>query len=92
MKSPDICPHCGAVVPEGATACPVCGSDARTGWSERATAQRLDLPDDEFDYDEFIRDEFGGPPHPRARPRGVRWFWWIVVVLVAAAFLLTVVG
>ncbi len=31
------CPHCDARVPAGATACPECGSDESTGWSEEAS-------------------------------------------------------
>jgi uncharacterized membrane protein YvbJ len=30
------CPHCGAAVPSDASACPECGSDEETGWSEDA--------------------------------------------------------
>ncbi len=29
-----VCPFCQATVPEGALACPNCGSDAQTGWSD----------------------------------------------------------
>ena len=29
-----ICPFCGAQVPQGALACPECGSDEQTGWSD----------------------------------------------------------
>jgi hypothetical protein len=35
------CPNCGAAVPVNAKACPECGSDAETGWSEAA---RVRLP------------------------------------------------
>ncbi len=35
------CPNCGAAVPVNAKACPECGSDAETGWSEMA---RVRLP------------------------------------------------
>jgi len=49
-------------VPDEARACPECGSDEQTGWSDRAQAQRLGLPDDEFDYDEFVKEEFGDRP------------------------------
>ncbi len=83
---PEICPNCGAEVPRQAHACPECGADEQTGWSERATAQRLDLPDDEFDYDAFVKEEFGVPG--KIRPRGLSWFWWAVAVLVAAGTLL----
>jgi len=82
MSPPEICPHCGADVPRNARACPECGSDEQTGWSERATGDRLGLPEEEFDYDEFVKEEFGAPGRPRLRPRGVSWFWWLVAVLL----------
>ena len=50
MSMNSICPNCGAEVPAKAKACPKCGADEHTGWSEKADAQRLGLPDDEFDY------------------------------------------
>jgi hypothetical protein len=83
---PEICPSCGAMVPPRARSCPECGADDQTGWSDRATAQRLDLPDDEFDYDEFIREEFG-TKKAEIRPRGLSWFWWVVAVLLLAALI-----
>ncbi len=39
------CPNCGAAVRAGALACPVCGSDDSTGWSEETLYDDLDLPD-----------------------------------------------
>ncbi len=81
---PEICPNCGAEVPPGAKACPECGSDEQTGWSEEAQTDGLDLPDPEFNYQEFVEREFGGR---KAVPRGIHWFWWAVALLVAAAFL-----
>lgn len=75
----DYCPHCGAELPAGARACPACGSDETTGWSDRAYEERLGLPDDEFNYDEFVREEFGGPKP--ARP-GLQWIWWAAAILL----------
>ncbi len=83
---PEICPNCGAIVPSGASACAECGADEETGWSERATAQRLGLPDDDFDYDEFAREEFG-ERKPEIKPEGISWFWWVVAILVLGALL-----
>lgn len=80
---PEICPQCGALVPPNAKACPECGSDEETGWSERATAQNLGLPDEEFDYDAFAKEEFGPKTGPAARPRGIKWFWWILALGLA---------
>ncbi|RME95649.1 MAG: zinc ribbon domain-containing protein [Verrucomicrobia bacterium] len=78
--TPDICPNCGADIPPGARVCPECGSDEQTGWSEEAYASGLDLPDEEFDYDEFLAREFGGgtPKEKRAR----RWRWVLVLVML----------
>ncbi|MFA5344066.1 MAG: zinc-ribbon domain-containing protein [Kiritimatiellia bacterium] len=64
------CPVCGAEAPPTARACPECGADAATGWNaERAVYDGLDLPDDEFDYDEYCNKEFGVAGKPRAKPR-----------------------
>jgi hypothetical protein len=41
MSDPFFCPNCGAEVPQGALACPACGSDHETGWSEEARYQDL---------------------------------------------------
>ena len=79
-----ICPNCGAEVPPKAKACPECGSDEQTGWSEAAQTGELDLPDEEFDYDDFVQREFGDKRRPV--PRGIHWFWWVVAALVLAAF------
>ena len=86
MEPPEICPHCGAEVPRRARACPECGSDEETGWSDRAAAGRLGLPDEEFDYDEFVKEEFAARPAP-LRPRGIRWFWWVVAVCILLGLL-----
>jgi RNA polymerase subunit RPABC4/transcription elongation factor Spt4 len=85
--APEICPNCGAEVPPKSRACPECGADEQTGWSERAAAQRLGIPDDEdFDYDEFVKEEFGEKKSTTRPPIG--WFWWVVAVglLIAIAF------
>jgi uncharacterized membrane protein YvbJ len=81
---PDICPNCGAEVPPKAKACPECGSDEETGWSEEASASGLDLPEEKFSYDDFIKREFGTKSPV---PRGIGWLWWIVAVTVLLLFL-----
>ncbi len=73
-------------MPPKARACPECGADEQTGWSETARTDGLDLPDEEFDYNDFVKREFGGEG---AMPRGVHWFWWVVavaLVVLALAF------
>lgn len=78
------CPNCGADMARNAKVCPECGSDEKTGWSDDADAGGLDLPDDEFNYDKFVENEFGGKK--KIVPRGVHWFWWIVAVILVAGF------
>lgn len=82
--TPEVCPVCGAEVPPQAKACPGCGSDEQTGWSEEAYVSSLGLPEDDFNHDDFCRRELGGKS-----PLPTRWFWWVVAVAVAAVFLLS---
>jgi len=42
--------------------------------------------DDDFDYEEFLEEEFGKPKRLRARP-----WWWYVAWIVLAVFVLGVV-
>lgn len=44
FRPPGDCPNCGEEVPAGAMACPHCGADARTGWSEETYLDGVDLP------------------------------------------------
>ena len=81
-RPPETCPNCGADVPRHARACPECGSDEKTGWSEDAASDHLDLPEENFDYDEFVQREFGAKKH---LPRGLSWFWWLVGLLLLLA-------
>ena len=86
---PEICPNCGEDVPRNAKACPGCGADENTGWAEdaqQATTADLGLPDEEFDYGKFVKQEFG-PASPK--PQGLHWFWWVLAILLLAAFFLT---
>ncbi len=82
---PAICPTCGATVPPNVRACPECGSDDETGWSEEAYAPKPDLPDDEFSYEEFVEREFGGG---KPAPRKIHWVWWLVAAVLAAGLML----
>ena len=87
MPAPEICPNCGADVPRNAKACPECGSDDETGWSQEAATSGLDLPDDEFDYDDFAAREFGeGKPRQRSSTR--LWLAVGVLLIVLILFLL----
>ena len=49
------------MVPARALACPECGSDSQTGWSEEAESYAGEIPtgydeDADFDYEEALRE------------------------------------
>jgi zinc-ribbon domain len=90
VKAPETCPNCGADVPPKAKACPECGADENTGWSEGAYASKLNLPDESFDYDEFVQREL--EPKKKPIPFGIHWFWWVVAIVVLGAFVIALVG
>jgi predicted amidophosphoribosyltransferase len=82
--SPEICPNCSAEVPSGARSCPECGADEETGWSEKARYDEIGVPDDSFDYDEFVKREF-----ERKKPqRRMQIVWVIAAILLIVSFLL----
>lgn len=85
--APDPCPCCDEAVPRNAKACPHCGADWKTGWNEDGdTEGRLGLPDDDFDYEDFARREFGEGGRPKAQPENKAWVIWtafgLLVVLL----------
>ena len=80
-EAPDPCPVCGEDVPRNSLACPECGADHNSGWRTDAAAEdALDLPDRDFDYDEFVRREFA----PGSRPVGISAIWWITAIILVA--------
>lgn len=83
------CPHCGADVPSGARACPECGSDESTGWSQTAHCDNLGIPDpdEEFDYDAFVENEFGRANKRSARPSMIWALWTLISIVVIAVIL-----
>jgi len=85
---PAFCPNCGEAVPEDSAACPECGADDETGWSDDTTAQGLGIPDDEFDYNDFVDREFGEEKR-EVMPAGLHWFWWLVGLGLLAALIWT---
>ena len=45
----------------------------------------MDLPGNDFNYDDFIQKEFGSP----LKPAGIKMIWWIsaVVILIVSVAL-----
>lgn len=74
-------PVCGEEVPANAKACPACGSDEKTGWSDDTVYDATEIPDDkEFDYREFLEKE--GLAKSKWTPRNV--FLIVVTIIVIA--------
>ena len=69
---PGECPACGEHVPAGARACPACGADGRTGWSEDTLYDGLDLPDDTF-------EDYVTPRRRSPRATGRTWKDYLTV-------------
>ena len=70
----------------GATglACRECGADHNSGWRKDADAyDAVDFPDEDFNYDEFIRAEFGSV----RKPSGVKTIWWIAAIILMIVFI-----
>ncbi len=95
-----ICPECGAEVMVGASGCPRCLKAGRkmkrrekTGgkrsWEQDEASDGLSLPDDDFDYEEFVKGEFGSPHERIGIPR---LWWWTALILVLLLGLLWVGG
>ena len=89
-KAPEICPVCGEAVPLKALACPECGADHQSGWREDAESyDGLDLPEADFNYEEFVAKEFGGP----SKFAGLKPIWWITgIVLLIVSIALYLLG
>jgi hypothetical protein len=80
-----VCPSCDREVVVGKP-CGICAKRSKPApvKSRRPPAHDeiydgLDLPDDDFDYDEFVAREFGHMPHKKT---GVKWYWWVVALAV----------
>ena len=83
LRTPKVCPVCGEDVPRTASACPECGADHTSGWRENAeTYDAVGLSDEDFNYEEFVKQEFGSSRRPV-----IKTVWWIIAILLIAAFI-----
>lgn len=72
-------------MPRNALACPECGADHEGGWKEDSEVyDGLDLPAEDFDYDEFVKEEFGDGP----KSHGIKPIWWITALVLLIATVL----
>ncbi len=93
-----LCPTCGGEVRVG-RACPGCDRGKRSrkrkkrertpasrrSWEQDEAHDGLDLPGEEFDYEDFIAREFG--PKTVSGVTGVKWYWWVTAVLLTVILL-----
>lgn len=86
FRPPGQCPVCGEWVYRGQAACEECGACEKSGWrADAGHEDGLDLPDEDFDYNEFIEREFGGGEQRRlGSGKMSRVWWWAAVLLLAA--------
>jgi hypothetical protein len=83
FQPPSICPVCGEEVPPRALACPECGADEESEWKEGAEYEHAGFSEEEFDYEAFVAEEFGGGK----KKSGRQLVWWIAAIVVLAALL-----
>jgi hypothetical protein len=83
-----ICPGCGDEIRIGPKGCPKCNRPKKKKfqpepdpWDIADSSDGIGLPDDEFDYERFVAEEFGGGPK-RSRKQ---WIWWITAVVLLMA-------
>lgn len=74
------CPVCGQEVRGDALACPGCGSDDETGWSEDTEYDGVDLPD----------EALGGPARPTRQQSPL--FTYVVASLIVVILIVWVLA
>jgi hypothetical protein len=77
-----VCPHCGEAIDRRAKACPRCGSDEETGWSDKVYLDGIDLSDGD-DYEEIRQSEF-----EESRPSWTNKAWVAVTAAVVVGLFL----
>ena len=79
------CPHCGGDIDPDATVCDHCGSSASDGWRE----PDADSYEDDFDYDEFVRDQLSEANFSTTVPAVWRWTTLLLLALIGGFLLLS---
>ncbi|MEM8550413.1 MAG: zinc ribbon domain-containing protein [Verrucomicrobiota bacterium] len=83
--SPEICPVCGEALPRNAKRCRHCGADAEHGWGKE-DASGLDLSQDGFDYEQFLKDEGLDGGSGELKPRGTPWTTYVIAIVLLVIF------
>ena len=82
------CPFCGNEVRVGSRGCPKCTPGAGKSWEQPEHLDGVDVPEapEDFDYDEFVKNEFGKGTGA-IKPTALKWKWWITGVLLLAGMI-----
>ena len=93
-----LCPFCDREVKVGSS-CQGCANKQKAkavepgktakpkrAWEQDKMYEDLDLPDEDFDYDEFVAKEFGRMPHKKI---GVKWYWWVLGVFLLVVMMVS---
>ena len=94
-----ICPTCGSEVRVGGE-CAGCAprrkrrrrkvaAAAKKPWEQDEMYDGLDLPGDDFDYDEFVEKETSKLPHRRI---GIKLYHWVTALVLIVLLVLMVLG
>jgi len=87
MADSYICPGCGEEVEVGSPRCETCDPPHPWEQSESLDGTGIPLSDDDFDYDEFIRDEFGEDVPTGHRAKKAFWTGIGIILLIALVLL-----
>lgn len=82
------CPHCGGEIAVDAKFCRHCGSSDSDGWRDDEEGF-ADSYGEDFDYDEFVQDEFAGEDisHPLTNTKTKTGWRLVAVILLLLALL-----
>ena len=78
------CALCGQEISRSARACPWCGSDEKTGWSDNTYLDGLSLGADQEEYEDLKEQEFGGDSKPHHKQ--------LIIPLIALGVLIAMVA
>lgn len=88
------CPACGEDVHPNSNSCPNCGTKPEGGWASGGEIidgnLDLDLPDEDFDYEEFIAREFDAGGRPRESTLLPK-IWLITALALLGAILFLII-
>jgi len=80
-----LCNFCGEKIQRKFKACPFCGSDEKTGWSDETYLDGIDVGDT-FDYNETLENEF-----PSEEKKNRPFFTWksitVTIILLLSIIL-----